>query len=331
VERLSAADQVERARGSRFQARTIVFFVAGLGLTAWLVFRLGGPEVGAALRAAGWTGLFAISGFHLLASGLMGMAWWRLRRLGGRWAFVWGRLLRDAGSEVLPLSQLGGSVLAVRSIVLQGIETATAAASVVIDVTVEFCAQIAYVILGVMLLVWLAPDSTLTKPLLVVLAAALAAAGTMIFLQMRRSDLLDRFASRASSAMLGSALAGVSAVQAELRETYRSTRIWPSFLMHFLAWILTAVEAWIALQIMGAHLDFTRILIMESLLFALRGVAFLVPAAIGVQEGAYVVLGTALGLPPSIALSLSLLKRGRDLVLGTPALLSWQLVESKRR
>ena len=327
---MSAADQVDRVRGTRLQARTVALFVAGLGLAVWLVFRLGGPEVAAALRTAGWKGLFAISAFHLLASGLMGMAWWRLRRLGRRWAFVWGRLLRDAGSEVLPLSQLGGSVLAARAIVLHGIETATAAALVVMDVTMEFCAQIAYVMLGALLLLWFAPDSALAKPLLVGLVAALAAAATMIFLQRRKSDLLDRLAGRATSAMLGSAFSGVSAVQAELRRTYRSSRVWPSCLMHFLAWIVSAIEAWIALRIMGAHLDFTVVLTMESLLYAMRGLAFLVPSAIGIQEGVYVVLGTALGVPPGLALGLSLMKRGRDLILGIPALLSWQVIESKR-
>jgi hypothetical protein len=58
--------------------------------------------------------------------------------------------------------------------------------------------------------------------------------------------------------------------------------------------------------------------------------AFMVPNAIGVQEGAYILLGGALGLTPEFALSLSLLKRGRDLALGIPALVLWQLSESRR-
>jgi len=72
------------------------------------------------------------------------------------------------------------------------------------------------------------------------------------------------------------------------------------------------------------------ILAIESLLYAVRSVAFLVPNALGIQEGAYVLLGAAFGLPPEMALALSLLKRARDLVLGIPALLLWQFVEGRR-
>ena len=36
------------------------------------------------------------------------------------WIAVWGRFVRDAGSEVLPLSQVGGYVLGTRAITLAG-------------------------------------------------------------------------------------------------------------------------------------------------------------------------------------------------------------------
>jgi hypothetical protein len=68
---------------------------------------------------------------------------------------------------------------------------------------------------------------------------------------------------------------------------------------------------------------------LESLTFALRSAAFFVPAAAGVQEGGYV-LGGALGIAPDIALALSLLKRGRELVLGAAALFLCHLAESRR-
>ncbi len=54
------------------------------------------------------------------------------------------------------------------------------------------------------------------------------------------------------------------------------------------------------------------------------------PNAVGVQEGAYVLIGTDFGLAPEMALALSLLKRARDLTIGLPALGAWQIVEFTR-
>jgi hypothetical protein len=49
-----------------------------------------------------------------------------------------------------------------------------------------------------------------------------------------------------------------------------------------------------------------------------------------VQEGAYVLLAPLFGLSPSAALALSLLKRGRDIAIAVPVLLSWQALEIRR-
>ena len=64
---------------------------------------------------------------------------------------------------------------------------------------------------------------------------------------------------------------------------------------------------------------------LESLGQAVRAGAFAVPGALGVQEGGYVMLGRVVGLGPETALALSLAKRVRELVLGIPGLIAWQL------
>jgi uncharacterized membrane protein YbhN (UPF0104 family) len=66
-------------------------------------------------------------------------------------------------------------------------------------------------------------------------------------------------------------------------------------------------------------------------MFAIRNAAFVAPSGLGVQEGAYALLGPLFGLPVEAALALSLLKRARDIAVGVPMLLSWQLAESRRR
>jgi hypothetical protein len=94
--------------------------------------------------------------------------------------------------------------------------------------------------------------------------------------------------------------------------------------------VASTVEAWLALRLIGSPLGFGPVLVIESLLYAVRSVAFAVPNAVGVQEGAYVLLGAGFGLTPETALALSLLKRARDLAIGLPVLGAWQLVEGVR-
>ena len=81
---------------------------------------------------------------------------------------------------------------------------------------------------------------------------------------------------------------------------------------------------------MGVALSLPVVMTIESLLYATRSVAFAIPNAVGVQEGAYIILGASFGLTAETALALSLLKRARDLTIGLPALAAWQLVESGR-
>ncbi len=71
-------------------------------------------------------------------------------------------------------------------------------------------------------------------------------------------------------------------------------------------------------------------MLLESLILAVRASAFFVPGALGVQEGAFVLLGAVIGLSPEVALALSLIKRFRELVIGVPALLVWQFAEGRQ-
>src|SRR5207253_861642 len=96
-------------------------------------------------------------------------------------------------------------------------------------------------------------------------------------------------------------------VQQQIREIYRRRRaLWLAGGMHFIAWLASCLQAWIALHFMGINMDLASVLAIESLLYAVRSIAFAVPNAVGVQEAAYVLLGAAFQLPPEAALALSL-------------------------
>jgi glycosyltransferase 2 family protein len=305
--------------------------VAGLSLITALVFHFGLQAVTRPLIAVGWTGFAAVCSIHLALIAVMGIAWGVLMPGTGLWVPVWGRFVRDSGSELLPLSQIGGYVLGARAVTLAGVDGTRATASTIVDVTLELFGQLAYTALGLSSLIYVKPDAAIATPIAIGLAAgALLAAGFFV-VQRRGFDLFDRFARVLGRGWADKTAAGAAALHTALTAIYRRQgRVLSSFTLHLACWITSTFEAWVALRFAGASLGFATVLVIESLLYAARSIAFAVPNAVGVQEGAYILLGASFGLTPETALALSLLKRARDLTIGVPALVAWQLLESGR-
>src|SRR5262249_23043116 len=131
---------------------------------------------------------------HLALIVVMGIAWGVLMPGTRLWVPIWGRLVRDSGSELLPLSQVGGYVLGARAVALAGISTTIATASTIVDVTLELFGQLGYTALGLFCLLYLRPDLEIAPTVAIGLAVAgLLAAGFLGF-QRHGFDLLDRFA-----------------------------------------------------------------------------------------------------------------------------------------
>lgn len=61
----------------------------------------------------------------------------------------------------------------------------------------------------------------------------------------------------------------------------------------------------------------------------LVGARVAVPAALGVQEGAFLAVGGALGLAPPTSLALAWGAAARDALLFVPALVAWQWQEAR--
>src|SRR5256885_935218 len=100
--------------------------------------------------------------------------------------------------------------------------------------------------------------------------------------------------------------------------------------LHLAGWIASAIGAWIAFRLIGAHVDVAAVLAIESLVCATRSAAAFIPNALGVQEAAYTVLAPLFGIGAEFGLAVSLLKRARDIAVGVPILLIWQALEGRR-
>ncbi len=308
--------------------------VLGLALATAVIGAFGLASVLAALQRIGWRGFAALTAYSILPFALLGTAWFVLTP--GlplrRWTvFVWARVLRDAATEVLPFSQVGGFVVGARAAILQGVTPVAAFSTTVVDVTTELIAQLGFTGLGVAMLAARLSGGRAHGGLIgaSVLGLALSAAGAAAFIaaQRRGMGLVEGLARR----FLPGAVAGAGAFGRALNALYqRPWRLGAAVAIHLAAWVASAAGAWIALRLAGVDIGLADVLAIEALVTAVRSAAFVAPMGVGVQEAAYALVGPIFGLPAEMSLALSLIKRARDLTIGLPALLAWQAFEGRR-
>jgi putative membrane protein len=318
--------------------------LAGLAVVWRLVAQAGVAPVLHAASALGWGGFALVLAVQSSLVVSMGMAWWLLGR--GRpdarpGRFVWARLVRDSAGEVLPFSQLGGYAAGARALAVSGVAGSFAAASTVVDVSTELVGQLGYTLLGLALLAWRRPGSGLVAPVLLATLAMAGLVAVFVAVQVRGAGAVDRLLVRVSARLAGRRDAGAAGPDGQedrpdaLADAVRGMHARPGALsgavvLHFAEWLLSGVQAWGTLRLMGLHPGLAGGLVIDSLLYGARSFAFLVPNAIGVQEATLVAVGGLFGVAPDAALALSLVRRARDLALAVPALCTWQALEARR-
>jgi len=312
----------------------IVLALAGLLLGTVLIGWFGFGRVIAGMRRVGWEDFALIVGWQLVLFVVLGLAWDAItppRESRRPWIFVWGRMVRDAATNCLPFSLVGGFVFGARAVTLAGVSWSLATASTVVDVTAEFLAQLAFTAIGLGILLARAPHSSLAVPVEVGLGLAVMAGAALIWLQQGAAPVFARLGRRIAGRWFEDAQDRIEVVQTELGLIYgHSGRLALGFCVHLLGWLGTGVAGWITYRALGVLIDFDDALAIEALLSAMAAIAFLVPVNAGVQEAGYAGLGAIFGVPPELSLGVSLVRRARDLAVGVPILLIWQFFEMQR-
>ncbi len=310
------------------------FALAGVAVVTALVIYFGAGDVARALTSVSIRGFIAYIAAQLVIVVGLGVCWRMLlsrRSNGSLPLLVWGRAVRDATGEFLPFSQVGGYVLGARVITIAGVDAADAAASTLADITTEFLAQLVFIGIGLVILARHAPQSRLLIPLALGLSFG-ALMGVGLTLVQRGGGKVFRAIAMRLAGLAGQGAAGqIDRLQAALDRVYaRRDRLALAAFLHLICWFGTATASFIGFHALGIQIEFADALCIEALLHAIMALAFFVPGRIGIQEAAYTLLAAIFGIPPDIALSLSLLRRARDFVIAVPVLVTWQGLEAKR-
>jgi putative membrane protein len=319
---------------SSFKLWPAAFALLGLALFTATIAWLGWGGVLRALDRVSLAGFGLYFVIQLVVIGGLAGAWRLLLRAdqGGRyWLLYWGRMVRDSAGQFLPFSHVGGFVLGGRAIALGGVNAAAATASTLADITVEFLAELVFIATGLGLLARLAPGSDLLIPVGTGLAVAVVGAFGFLFAQKGGGRVFRALAMRIAGRSADGAAIRMDRLQAAIDAIYAEPwRMFGAGLLHLTCWFAAGITSYVAFHALGTEISLLDALTIEALLHAILAAGFFIPGRIGVQEAAYGLLGTIFGIPPDIALSVSLLRRARDLIMAVPVLLIWQGIEARR-
>ena len=285
------------------------------------------PAVYATLAIAGW-GLLLVTLFHLVPLVVDAAAIRVFLPARRSWRdTVRARWVGESASSLLPFGQLAGPVVMVRQLWRRGVLMQSAVAAVTVSTTLQMLALIAFALFGLALIAGQVSTHAQgpLRPALLVAGLVLAVPAMAFYVLQRRGlfawstrAIARLFSKRDWSSLHGRALAIDEAVQTTYEHGSRAPA---SFLLNLAGWVAGTGEVYLVLQLFGTPVSWGVALMLESIGQAVRGAAFAVPGALGVQEGGYLLLAPLAGLHPDTALALSLAKRAREILLGVPGLL----------
>jgi putative membrane protein len=308
----------------------------GLTLLTALVMAQGWPAILAAFAHAGWALLLVLPA-RLLTLALDTRAWRLLldpfdqERAAGPLFLLWVGAVREAVNRLLPVAGVGGEVVGVRLARQRIPDTTALAASVIVEVLLTIGVVYLFCGLGVVLMaslvaglaqVWIVGAALLLSLPLPLLAWWWLRHGAPF-------ARLERWALRLLGPQnrLALHLDGVRLDACIKRLFGQHGRLARAAGLMLLSYLLGTFETWYALALLGHPVSVPTAIAIEALTQATRHASFLVPAGLGVQEAAVLLLGRLAGVGGDVALALALVKRMRELALGVPALLSWHWFE----
>ena len=326
------------------KVRLIVYLLGfgGAALFTILLIREGAAQIGSAIATAGWALLAVIAYHFLIPLFLDSVAWSVLFPATGRpplRKLYWMRWIGESVSTLVPSAAVGGDIVRARLATNHGAPVATAAATVIVDLTLGVFTQAVFALVGLVLLVNATGQHNFVGPTIVGIIAGVVAVGGFYFVQrLGMFGFLARMIAKlANSPDWQSLIQGGRAFDEAVRSLYSQRRkVMICSGLTIASFVLSSGEVWIALWALSLHATIVNAVILQSMAFAIRSAAFAVPAGLGVQEGCYVIVACLLGIANDsskcgeLGFALSMIARVRELGFGIPGLIAWQFVEGRR-
>lgn len=302
----------------------VLYLLIGVGLLAFVLTHADLDEVWSRVVLVGVWGVAVIVAIYFVAFLIDSFTWqMALVRvpLNARWLYrtFKVRMVGEVFNNVMPMAGMGGEP--VKAVLLKrhyGISYHEGTASIILGRTINMISQGAFLAIG-FAIVWLSPLPASFKSVAGVGLVAFVAATALFFgaQRLRLTSLTGTWLSRWRVARrLEDVLHHVRALDERLVRFYtrHGGRLSGAVVLAFLNWVAGVVEIYVAMIFLGHPVSFAEAWIIESVAQLVRAGAFFIPAAIGAQEGAFLVVCTVITGSPALGVAISLVRRFREIV-----------------
>lgn len=307
-----------------FSPWRIVFAVLGIALLAAIIWKVDMNAVVAQVSAVGW-GILAVFAIYLMAF-LSDTVSWRLvirRDQLSKLSFLTLfkiRMIGAAWNRVTPfLGMAGEPIKAVLLKRYHGVDYNEGAASLVVAKTANLIALVIFLSggLGLALISDGLPPAYRVGAMIALL---MLTAGIALLFVVQRFRLSSKSGVWLSRRWFGKsivqALGQMQALDDRLAEAYTQDRrrFVLAVAMTLANWMLGVVELWVTMWLLGFPITLAEAWCADAAVELVRAATFFIPAGIGTQEAALVlVLGHITGQPP-LGFAVAIIRRAREIV-----------------
>ena len=299
-------------------ALRLTLLALGLGFFAYLVATTGLQTLLAPVQSLSWWLLLVVV-FPAALVVTLDTFGWRFafrRNLASFLTLLSVRLAGEAFNATTPTASVGGEP--VKAYLLRpGVPLEEGLASVIVSKTTSVLAQGFFLVTGIALaLVALPQASPLLKGMTWLAAVEALALGGFVLVQQKGcfgGGL--RLLRGLGLSWGGERDEGVERLDRSLSAFYQNHRgrLTLSLLFHFGGWVAGSFEVYLILHLMGISISLITVLVIEAFAAAIKSAAFLIPAGLGALEGGNMALFAAFGFGAGIGLSVTLVRRVREL------------------
>jgi len=311
-----------RAGPSVSKLKTLFFF-AGAALLAGVIWR---SDFQGALNLAGNMGAgFGVILALYFAAFLVDALAWQLTAPTAPVNLVWlyrfyqVRLVGEAFNTITPAASVGGEP--VKAILLKrcyGIDYREGIASLILSKTLIVFALVVFLGIGFAMMIGSEKLAAYSAPALTGLIVF--SVSVILFFVIQRYKLASvigaKLAARPAFGAIKGVLDGIEDVDGRLVHFYTNerARFVVALALSFLNWVLGVAEIYYTMKFIGHPISFWDAWIIEAVAQMVRSALFFIPGAIGAQEGAMVLIGTAITGSPTLGLATALIRRLREII-----------------